>query len=217
MSTTAPDPAILEARTQAIGQALLEAARREHAHLTTLNRWTRQVLTWCLADAQVKAQVLRFIDCLPSLRTPQAVARHLRDYFPTDQLRLPAVLWLGSSVARPGLLTAPALSAVVRQLVEQVAKQFIAGATPDDAGALAKRLASQQIMASFDLLGEQVVSEEEADRYARRYTALLERLSLACQALPPVEPHGQSPWGGILSKPTPPWRGGARRRIENSV
>ena len=193
----------IEARTQAIGRELFELAKRQHEQLTTLNRWTKQVLTWCLADAQVKGQVLRFIDCLPSLRTPQAIARHLRDYFPTDQLRLPAALRLGVSVARPGLLTAPALSAVVRQLVEQVAKQFIAGATPDDAGALVTRLASQRIMASFDLLGEQVVGEQEADRYAQRYTALLEQLGIACRALPSVTSgRFQRSWVHVSVKPS---------------
>ncbi len=163
----------MEARTLVIGRELFRLARREHEHLTTLNRWTKQLLSWCLADPHLKGQVLRFIDVLPTLRTPQAVVRHLHEYFPTTQARLPAALRVGVSLARPGLLTASAATAVVRQIVEQVAHQFIAGSQLDEAAPIVQRLAAQGLLVSFDLLGEQVTSEREADRYARAYLALL--------------------------------------------
>lgn len=179
MATRLREAATLEARTQALGRELFERARREHAQLTTLNRWTRQVLTWCLSDPHLKSQVLRFIDSLPTLHTPEAIVRHLREYFPTDSLRLPTALRLGVSLARPGLLTAPAASVVVRQLVEQVARQFIAGSRVEDAVSVTQRLAAQGAMASFDVLGEQVTSEEEAQRYAEQYTTLITQVSQA--------------------------------------
>ena len=116
----------LEERTQAIGQALFAAAKREHAHLSVMNRWTAQVLSWCLSDPSLKATVLRFIDVLPSLRTSRDIARHVREYFPTN-IKLPAALRLGSQLARQGLVTHGVLAAVIRQLVEQVGRQFIAG------------------------------------------------------------------------------------------
>src|SRR3989338_9840661 len=119
------DPRALEARTQVIGRELFAAATREHAHLSVLNRWTAQVLSWCLSDPALKANVLRFIDVLPSLRTPREIARHVREYFPPD-FRLPPALRLGTQLARPGLLTQRALALVIRQSVEQVARQFIA-------------------------------------------------------------------------------------------
>ena len=121
------DPRTLEERTQAIGRELFAAAKRTHAHLSVLNRWTAQVLSWCLSDPAVKGSVLRFIDVLPSLRSPRDIARHVRDYFPTASLRLPAALRLGAALARPGLLTAGTLAALIRQLVEHLARQFIAG------------------------------------------------------------------------------------------
>ena len=39
------DARALEARTQAIGRDLFDLAKREHAHLSVLNRWTAQVLS----------------------------------------------------------------------------------------------------------------------------------------------------------------------------
>ncbi len=177
------DARALEARTQVLGRELFALARQEHAHLSTLNRWTSRVLSWCLSDASVKGAVLRFIDVLPSLDRPRDVARHVREYFPTGNLHLPAALRLGSSLATPGLLTQGALAAVIRQLTEQVARQFIAEAHPEEARRAIQELAKRGASCSLDILGEQVLSEPEADRYAAQCLRLLkESASVTAQA-----------------------------------
>ena len=163
----------IEARTRTIGRELFDAARRQHAHLSVLNRWTAQVLSWCLSDAQVRAAVLRFIDVLPSLTTPREIARHIRDYFPSEA-RLPPALRLGSELARPGVLTQGALAAIVRRLVEQIARQFIAEHQPEGVARAVQALASRRAGCSLDVLGEQVLTEAEADQYASKCQALLE-------------------------------------------
>jgi len=167
------DPAALEARTHAIGQELFAAATREHAHLSVLNRWTAQVLSWCLSDPGVKGNVLRFIDVLPSLQSGRAVAQHILEYFPTSNDRLPAALRFGSTLAQPGPLTAPSLAVVVRQLVEQVARQFIAERRPEGVAHLVQQLTTQGVTCSLDVLGEQVLSEADADRYAEQCRELV--------------------------------------------
>ena len=94
------DPRRLEARTQAFGRELFAAATRAHAHLSVLNRWAAQVLSWCLSDPQLKSSVLRFIDVLPCLQTPREIARHVREYFPPG-VTLPPALRLGAQLAPP--------------------------------------------------------------------------------------------------------------------
>ena len=119
MSSDAPsalDAATIEARTQAIGCELIAAAKQAHAHFSVLNRWTEQVLSWCMRDPALKAAVLRFIDVLPSLRGARDVARHVREYFPRSESRLPPALRVGVTLTRGGVLTAPAVAAVVHQL-----------------------------------------------------------------------------------------------------
>jgi len=178
------DPQAIEERTQAIGRELFAEAKRQSAHLSVLNRWTEQVLSWCLADPTLKGAVLRFIDVLPSLTTPHAIARHVHEYFPTTTLRLPIALRLGSTLARTGLFTAPALSAVIRQLVEQVARQFIAESHPEGIAQVVQHLAAHGATCSVDVLGEQVVSDVEADQYLSRYQTVLRELSRAYAGLP---------------------------------
>ncbi len=176
------DPHLLEARTQAIGRELFSAARAHAARLSALNRWTQQILAWCLADPAVKANVLRLLDVLPGLETPASVARHVVEYFPTEQARLPAALRLGATVARGGTLGAAGLAAVVRQSVEQVARQFIAEPGPSGAAHTLRALAQQGATCSVDVLGEQVLSEAEADAYARQYLQVVDDLAAAAGA-----------------------------------
>jgi RHH-type proline utilization regulon transcriptional repressor/proline dehydrogenase/delta 1-pyrroline-5-carboxylate dehydrogenase len=200
--TMAEQAVSVEERTQEIARELLERAHREHHHLTTLNRWTKHVLAWSLSDPQLQAGVLRFIDCLPSLTTPQAVARHLHDYFPLHHLRLPAAFRLGVSLSRPGLLTAPAVSAVVHHIVEQVARQFIAGSHLHDAVNLIHRMADRGALVSFDVLGEQVTSDDEADTSVRKYATLINELSTACQRLHAPDAVGNRPLVHLSIKPS---------------
>jgi RHH-type proline utilization regulon transcriptional repressor/proline dehydrogenase/delta 1-pyrroline-5-carboxylate dehydrogenase len=181
------DPRALEDRTQAIGRALFAAAKREHAHLSVLNRWTAQVLSWCLSDPSLKSSVLQFIDVLPSLKGPREIVRHVREYFPPGT-RLPAALRLGTGLARQGVLTRHALAAVITQLVERVARQFIAEQSPEGAAHIVRDLARRGATCSLDLLGEQVLTEAEADRYAARCDALLRGCAAAYAALPPPAP-----------------------------
>jgi RHH-type proline utilization regulon transcriptional repressor/proline dehydrogenase/delta 1-pyrroline-5-carboxylate dehydrogenase len=178
------DPEAIEARTQSIGRELIATAKRAHEHFSVLNRWTEQVLSWCMGDASLKGTVLRFIDVLPSLESSRAVARHVREYFPRSDRRLPAALRLGSSLTRGGLLTAPAVAAIVRELVERVAGQFIAESRTEGIRRVVGELAAVGAACSVDVLGEQVLSEAESEAYAAEYSAILDEIAAAYASLP---------------------------------
>lgn len=195
-------PRALEARTQEIGRELIAEARRAHAHFSVLNRWTEQVLSWCMADTAVKAAVLRFIDVLPSLHEARDVARHVRQYFPEIAARLPTALRVGASLARPGFLTAPGLALIVRQLVEHVAAQFIADARPARIRQLVHALANRGATCSLDVLGEQVLSETEADAYAAAYDGVLSEALAAVATLPAGAPLTCGPRANVSIKPS---------------
>src|SRR5881275_108966 len=58
-----------------------------------------------------------------------------------------------------------------------MAHQFIAGRNPDSVMATLRKRRAQKIGFTVDLLGEAVVSEEDANEYAARYLDLLEKLA----------------------------------------
>ena len=173
----------IEQETQRIGRELFRLVHQHGARLSEQNLWARQVMRWCLGEPRVRAQVLRFVDVLPSLRSSRAIVEHLRAAFPSSEFHLPASLRVGVALARPSLVTATAAAAAVRFLVSQVARQFIAGETEAEVVTSLARLASQGMGYTLDLLGEATTSDAEADAYRDRYLAALELLARAAPSI----------------------------------
>ncbi len=176
----------------------LPAVRRVH-------RWEIQLLRWCFQDSTLRTQLLRFVDCLPSLIRSDQVAQHLIEYLPLkEKRRLPVPLRWGAAVLRTGLLPKGILAAATRHSAERIARFFIAGSIFEEAFASIRRLKGQGFEATVDLLGEATLSESEADRYTERYLKLIEQwkpslgsvvhlsLKLSSLAFPfdPVDPEG---------------------------
>ena len=80
-----------------------------------------------------------------------------------------------------GLRLAPAFPWLVgwaaRQGVSQMAKTFILARNATEAVAQLRRMRKEPLAFTVDILGETVVSESEADDYAKRYLNLLDALA----------------------------------------
>src|SRR5207253_420639 len=70
---------------------------------------------------------------------------------------------------------------LLRWNVSGMARQFIAGKNPQDVMKTLRKRRKQGIGFTVDLLGEAVVSENEANEYAMRCMELLEHLGHACR------------------------------------
>jgi RHH-type transcriptional regulator, proline utilization regulon repressor / proline dehydrogenase / delta 1-pyrroline-5-carboxylate dehydrogenase len=129
-----------------------------------------------MADEAVKIQLFRFIDALPLLKTPESIARHLREYFAEISPRLPG--WM-----RWGLRRLPENGVAGRTLAwsakfnaTRLARKFIAGSNVAEALAAVARLRRKQFGFTIDLLGEATITEAEADHYQAQYLELLDGL-----------------------------------------
>lgn len=187
------EPRRLEEATQTRARELLALAGSEHGKLTAYNRWTGAVIDWCLADPSVKVRLLQFIDCLPALPDAASVVRHLREYFPSDDLRLPRSLRVASGLAGAGLTGPVPAAFAIRKMAERVARQFVAAESPSAARALVDRLAADGLRASVDILGEDVLGDREADRYLDDNLDLIDRLAGAPFAQISVKASGLAP------------------------
>src|SRR6059036_3179199 len=132
----------------------------------------QRLMALSMRDEQLKVQLFRFVDVLPSLRGSSEIIEHLNEYFSDDGFG-PLVTG-GVRLAR----VVPWVSGpILRWNVSGMARQFIAGRNPDDVMATLRRRRAQKIGFTVDLLGEAVVSEADADEYAARYLDLLEKLA----------------------------------------
>jgi len=132
----------------------------------------QRLMALSMRDEQFKVQLFRFVDVLPSLRGSSEIIEHLDEYFSDNGFG--PLVDAGVRLAR----IVPWVSGpLLRWNVSGMARQFIAGRNPDDVMATLRKRRAQKIGFTVDLLGEAVVSETDADKYAARYLDLLERLA----------------------------------------
>src|SRR5262249_23840365 len=85
----------LEALTRAYGRDVFARLNRGGPLLFSPAWFDDLLMGWSMADEAVKVQLFRFIDALPLLKSPESVARHLREYFHEIGPRLPGWMRLG--------------------------------------------------------------------------------------------------------------------------
>jgi RHH-type proline utilization regulon transcriptional repressor/proline dehydrogenase/delta 1-pyrroline-5-carboxylate dehydrogenase len=160
----APD---LEDRIHQIGHAIFRRAGSLSGFASPIAKIDQAVMSWTMRDESFKSQLFRFVDCLPSLRSSDEIARHLREYL---NIHLPGLSSLLAAAARVG--------------AGRMARKFIAAADLDQAVRTIARLRRHHLAFTLDLLGEAVISESEADQYQQKYLRLTELLPARLAGIP---------------------------------
>jgi RHH-type proline utilization regulon transcriptional repressor/proline dehydrogenase/delta 1-pyrroline-5-carboxylate dehydrogenase len=170
-------PEVIEHLTQQIGRELWD--RLEHHAPSIFERqwWDDRILAWAMADESVKVQMFRFIDVLPTLRTREAITRHLQEYFEEVNEHLPRAARMALEVSHPDSVLGRALAIATRRNALRMAKRFIAGTEPAEVLQTVAKLRKQGFAFTLDLLGEAITSEEEADAYLAAYQRLITELT----------------------------------------
>jgi len=154
------------------GSRIFELVDKHREPLFSKAGLYQRLLALSMRDEQFKVQLFRFVDVLPSLRGSSEIIEHLDEYFSDNGFG--PLVDAGVRLAR----IVPWVSGpLLRWNVSGMARQFIAGRNPDDVMATLRKRRAQKIGFTIDLLGEAVVSEADADKYAARYLDLLERLA----------------------------------------
>jgi RHH-type proline utilization regulon transcriptional repressor/proline dehydrogenase/delta 1-pyrroline-5-carboxylate dehydrogenase len=190
----APDPQ-LERRIREIGGALLAAMDASPAPgIFSKKGAYARVMEWSMRDPAFKAQLFRFVDVLPALKSNEDVVRHLREYLGDKAVELSPTLKAGlaASALAPGLVAGP-----VKANVVSMAAQFVAGESPGDLVKQLRANAKKGIATTIDLLGETVVSEKEADAFLQRNLDVLETVAKALAQEPEPGFSDLGPYGPL--------------------
>ena len=166
----------LQSRIETIGHELLKQARAAGEREPVAGRWLHQFMQRLGGDTHFRVQALRFIDVLPALDDDVALVHHLNEYFASGDFPLPEGAKWGMEFAGSEI-AAHLIAPLVRKAVQQIGGRFIAGERVDDAYRSIEHLHQTGMRASLDILGEAVLSEEEADHYQKQYLDLIEDLS----------------------------------------
>ncbi len=164
----------LQGEIERRGQRIFELVDKNPESVFSKAGFYQRMMAFSMRDEHFKVQMFRFVDVLASLRSPHDIVQHLDEYFADMRNGFTPLMQTGLRAARilPSL-TAP----ILRWNVSGMARQFIAGRNPDDVMKMLRKRRKEKIGFTVDLLGEAVVSEQEADEYAARCLALVEGLS----------------------------------------
>src|SRR5436190_1850449 len=164
----------LQGEIEQRGTRIFELVDRHPESLFSKAGFYQRMMALSMRDEHFKVQMFRFVDVLPSLRRSSDILEHLEEYFAGIRNGFAPIIDTGVRLAR----IVPWISGrVLRWNVSGMARQFIAGKNSDDVMATLRKRRAQKIGFTVDLLGEAVVSETEADKYAARYLDLLESLA----------------------------------------
>src|SRR5262249_6546363 len=155
----------LEALTQDYGREIFARLGRQSLFPFTPGWWDERLMEWTMAEQALKVQLFRFIDVLPLLKAPEAINRHLREYFLQAKDELPGwVNRLVRHVPQDGLV-GKVLAGAARQSAVRLAHRFIAGSTLDEALRAIAEMRRRSLAFTVDLLGEATITEAEALAY----------------------------------------------------
>jgi len=164
----------LQGEIEQRGERIFELVDRNPESIFTKAGFYQRMMAFSMRDEHFKVQMFRFVDVLASLRRSHDIVQHLEEYFADMRNGSVPFLQAGLRAARIlPWLTAP----ILRWNVSGMARQFIAGRNPDDVMKTLRKRRKERIGFTVDLLGEAVVSEQEANEYAARCFDLLEGLA----------------------------------------
>src|SRR5450755_1093402 len=164
----------LQGEIQQRGERIFQLVDRNPESIFTKAGFYQRMMAFSMRDEHFKVQMFRFVDVLASLRSSRDIVQHLQEYFADMRNGFAPLMKTGIRAARIlPWLTAP----ILRWNVSGMARQFIAGRNPDDVMKMLRKRRKERIGFTVDLLGEAVVSEQEADEYAARCFELLDGLA----------------------------------------
>ncbi len=179
--------AALDRRVQSYGREIF--ARLDRTGPTPLTKpWLdEKMMGLTMGHEALKVQLFRFVDTLPYLiGDPKELARHLREYLGEAGDNLPWWVRNGVKLLPNGGLGGKVLAAAARHNASGMARKFIAGSNVEEAIEAVRKMRSENLAFTIDLLGEATVSEDEADGVQRQYFDLIEGLSRTVNSWPEV-------------------------------
>ena len=166
----------LEKEIKVIGTQIFEESQKA-SKIFKKNFFADLLMSWAMKREDIKVDMFRFVDVLPTLMTKSQIVDHMREYFLADDKDFPLALQSGLKIALSNTLTSNITAATVKQNVKAMANAFITGENSIKARKKLEELWDEGYCFTVDILGEAVVSEKEAKEYQGRYLELVNGLS----------------------------------------
>src|SRR2546421_2354052 len=163
----------LQTEIERRGERIFDLVDQHPEPLFSKAGFYQRMMALSMRDEHFKVQLFLLVDVSGSLHRGTDIVQHLDEYFADMRNGYAPLIRTGVRAAR----IVPWVSGqLLRWNVSGMARQFIAGRNPKDVMKTLRKRRAQGIGFTVDLLGEAVVSEQEANEYATRCLELLEYL-----------------------------------------
>lgn len=176
----------LEQRTGAYGREIFARVDRQGPPAFTPAWFDQLLMDWTMSAERLKVQLFRFIDALPRLHDPKAIASHLREYLGEAGEAVPWWIRYGVRALPSDGIGGRLLAKAAKWNAEHLARRFIAGSNVEEAVKSVKRLREKSLAFTVDLLGEATITEAEADGVQKQYLDLVAGLTREVNDLPEI-------------------------------
>ncbi len=173
-----------EKRIQAYGREIFARVDRRGPLPFSPHWFDERLMNWTMSQDSLKIQLFRFIDALPLLDHPEAIAGHLREYLDAAGSGTPWWVRHGRKLLPTRGVLARLLANAAKGNASHLARRFIAGSNVEEALRTIQAQRAHSLAFTIDLLGEATITEAEADGVQAQYLELLEGLSQAVNRWP---------------------------------
>ncbi|WP_010571220.1 proline dehydrogenase family protein [Leptospira broomii] len=125
----------------------------------------------------LKVQAFRFADVFPTLKTWKQISDHIRLYFIESPTELPRIFKFGLMALLSNPFSSFILSRITGKMILFFARFFIVGKNYGKAKKTIYERYKIGISNTIDILGEAVLSENEASEYSQKYLTLIRDIS----------------------------------------
>jgi RHH-type proline utilization regulon transcriptional repressor/proline dehydrogenase/delta 1-pyrroline-5-carboxylate dehydrogenase len=140
-----------------------------------------KLMAWAMSNPGLRVQLFHFIDTLPALQSNTEIARHLQQYMTTKEVELPDALKSILNFTEPNSPPAQIAAATITKAVETLAYKYISGQSIKEVIKAVEKMRKEKMAFTIDLLGEAVITENEAQSYWQSYLDLITQLSQQAQ------------------------------------
>ena len=178
----------LERKIKGQGKRLLAAVSNKKPPI--FQGLSGRILERCMRNVSFKTEILRFIENLPRLTTPETTMQYLNHHF--REQRNQSLPWLVRLFLRAirynNKLIAIMADKFIRAETKKIARIFLLNNDSETARKTVKKMRREGFACTIDIIGESAVGEKEAATYRRLYYLLLTQLETA----PPWKTLGNS-------------------------
>lgn len=159
-----------------VEERLKKLVFREKRPFVSKYWWLQRPMHWMRKNEELRTQLLWFLDVFPALKTNKDIYCHMKDIL-VERLRNLPFIFRAAYHAGEIPVGMDLVARVVRAAIHLMGNRFMIAMSPDAIQQTVRKLHVRGAEYSFDILGEDVVSEAEAEQYTQGYLDLISVLS----------------------------------------